>query len=296
MNSVRALAVHGTFREAAEATNTSPASFSRHIIQAETYAGQQLFDRRKNGTQLTLAGVEFLRLLDVLHDASSVFETSVVKLRHPGTEMLNIGCGPLTTRSLIAPLLAEQLSQMPDLRVHIRVKANEEPLEDLRRGVIDVAVCDLTHTPGLSDLDIQVIKKRDVSFWARPEHPIHGRGPVNVADIFRQPFITAHIHRHWRAVIAQILGGDAAAMQIVDQLPQIECDDFAFLTDLACRQDLICAGIDDAFTQHAALGLLRQIPTVEALSWNICGARRKTGSFPALDMFWSNLIQEFGAE
>jgi DNA-binding transcriptional LysR family regulator len=289
VTAVQALARHGSFQEAALAAGISPASFSRHINKAETYVGQALFERRRNGTQTTSAGQEFLRLLDTLDVANGIFEHRVEQLKSDGSPTLSIGCGPLTTHTLTTPLLEQLLQKMPELRVQVAVSANKEPLEALRYGVVDVAICDLTHTPDLNDLDIQVIQKKAVSFWARPQHPIHKEGKISLKDIFQQDVIAPRFHRHWRTAITEILGGDAAARQTVERLPKIECDDYALLFDMACRRDLICGAMRDAVAQHAELGLLKEIRTTEEMNWNICAARRKTVSFPALEAFWADL-------
>jgi DNA-binding transcriptional LysR family regulator len=289
----RALARYGSFREAAQAIGTSAASFSRHISQAETFAGLTLFERRRNGAQVTSAGQEFLRLLDALDTANGVFEQGVEQLGTTGASTLNIGCGPLTTRTIIAPLLKQLLKEMPELRIRVTVSATKEPLEALRRGTLDVAICDLTHTPDLDDLDLQVVEKRPVSFWARPQHPLHGTGSISLADVFRQPIVAPYFHRHWRVAVEEILGGDQAARQIVEHVPKIECDDYGLLLDLACESDLICGGMRDAAAHHEALGLLVELKTTQDLSWNICAARRANTSFPALNTFWTILTDQF---
>ncbi|WP_281995307.1 LysR family transcriptional regulator [Ruegeria faecimaris] len=296
IDAVRSLARHGNFRVAADAIGTSPASFSRYIGQAETYAGQALFERTGRGATIRPAGKRFLQLLDALHNATSQFEAGVKRLRSVDPEVLNIGCGPLTTRTIITPLLAELLDNWPDLRVRVDVRATMEPLEALRIGRLDVAVCDLTHTPNLSDLDIQVVRKEPVFFCARPDHPIHQATPVSIAEVFRHPFITAHMHRHWRSAIAATLGNDEKAWHIVDRLPQIESDDFSLVADMACRADLIAGGMKEDFDQHLKLGMLKEIRTTQPLTWNICAARRKGVKFAALDMFWNRLCHRYGAE
>ncbi len=293
ITAVKALARYGSFREAAQAVGISPASFSRHINQAEGYAGNALFERRRNGAQITSAGQKFLTLLDALDEASSIFEQSVQHLKSTGSPALNIGCGPLTTRTLINPLIELLLEEMPELRISIMVSATKEPLEALRRGTIDVVICDLTHTPDLSDLEIQVIDKRPVSFWARPQHPIHNDAPVHLADIFREHLIAPKFHKYWQAAIAEILGGDRAAWKMVEQIPKVECDDYGLLVDLASKNDLICGGMGDAVAQHAALGLMKEIQTKQELNWNICAARRKGVSFPALDALWELVAGRF---
>lgn len=292
-SAVAALARLGSFREAAAALGTSPASLSRHVARAEEHAGQALFERKRNGVAVTPAGREFLRLLEGLEAANSVFEQGVERLRATGSDILTIGCGPLTTRTLISPILARLLTEMPDLRVRVDVRATKEPLEALRSGGVDAAVCDLTHTPDLSDLDIQVVQRMPVSFWARSEHPIHARGTISLAELFREPLMTPHLHRHWRVGIAEVLGGDASAQRFVERLPQIESDDYGLLVDLACRTDMICGGMTDMFAERASVGALKMIRTHTSLYWNICGVRRKGNRFKALDRFWEELSEGF---
>lgn len=291
--SVQALARLGSFREASAAIGVSPATLSRRISQAEDYAGQLLFERKRNGTSVTNAGQKFLQLLADLESAGSVFERGVLRLRNEGDDLLAIGCGPLATRTIISPSIEMLLSEIPDLRVRIDVRATKEPLEDLRSGRIDIAVCDLTHTPDLSDLEIQVARRRAVSFWARPEHPIHAETPVGLDRLFRQPLMTPFLHKHWRATFADILGGNANAWDLAERLPQIECDDYALLVNLACRCDIVCGGMTDAFEEHAQLGRLQQIKVKSEIKWNICFARRRSHSFDSLDALWRILGMEF---
>jgi DNA-binding transcriptional LysR family regulator len=291
---VKKLARLGSFQGAAEALGTSPASFSRRIARAESFVGHPLFERARSGTHLTPAGSKFVGLLDTLGDARSIFEIGVDRLRETGVDTLRIGCGPLTTRTLIAPVLSRLLGEVPDLRVSVMVRADKEPLEALRSGTLDLAICDLTHTPDLSDLDLQILRKEPVSFWARPGHPVHAQGPISLSAVFALPLISPFLHKHWRAAIARALGDDESAWLTVKAMPLVECDDYALLVDIATRGDLICGGISDAFEQHETLGLLKRIQTTNSMTWNICAARRKGVALPAVDAFWDELIRQSG--
>ena len=162
---VRMLAKHRSFRIAAEVTGTSPSSFSRYISQAEDYAGQSLFERSGKGVVPTSAGRSFLTMLDTLQEAIGQFEASTERLRQTGPDVINIGCGPLAARSIISPILAEAVEKHPDIRAKVKVTSSKEPLESLRTGALDLAVCDLTHTPDLSNLEIKILRKRKTSYW-----------------------------------------------------------------------------------------------------------------------------------
>ncbi len=287
---VRTLAKLRSFRAAAQVVGVSSATFSRRIAATEQKAGKPLFKRLHGSVQLTSFGKAYLEALGPLEHAQRQFEDTIAQLSDQSGAMLRIGCGPLTTRTLIAPILADLLREDPSLRAYLSVSATAAPLDQLRTGQLDVAVCDLTHTTALDDLEIHVMKREGISFWARADHPIFEESSLAVADLLRRPFCTAHLHRHWRDTVVHALGGDEEARQIVARLPQVECCDYAFLIDLTARTDLICVGRKDAFEQHEKLGLLKKVPTIDELKWNICAAKSKRFEHATLDRFWAKLV------
>lgn len=294
VKAVRALARLGSFREAAESISFSPASFSRTIQQAERDLGIHLFERRRNGARLTAAGRDVLGLLEELDNAVGSFEAGVERLRQNGGERLVIACGPLTSRTLVMPVMKELIARNIGIRCAVRVDATKAPLEALRRGDIDVAVCDLTHTANLSDLEIRVLDRRDVVFSAPIDHPIHDQGPVDLADVLRLPLATPYLHNHWRATIAKVLGDDQDAWETVRQMPVVESDDYAFLVDTAFNGGLICGGMAETFHEYEDLGLLKRLSIRQQMQWNICAARRKNWSFETLEAFWDALLRHDG--
>ena len=295
-SAVETLARLGSFREAAAALGTSPATLSRRIAQAEDYAGQPLFERKRSGTTLTSAGEGFVRLIKDLKAAETDFQRGVARLRGTEADILAIGCGPLTTRNIVAPSLIKLLNLFPDLRMRVDVRATKEPLEALRAGRIDIAICDLTHTPDLSDLEIQLVKRLPITFWARPEHPIHSDRPIPLTDVLRQPIMTPFVHKHWRSSVAEALGGDEAAWHVAETIPQIESDDYGLLTELACRYDIVCGGMSETFSELSQLGRLKRIATTTQMQWNICCARKTGHSFGSLDALWTILARDFGLD
>lgn len=290
---VRTLAQNSSFRLSAEVMGTSAASFSRYVSQAEEYAGQSLFERSRQGIAPTSAGKAFLKMLDDLDESISQFKANAERLRSGGPHLINIGSGPLAAKTVISPLIAGMLADFPGFRALINVRASKEPLEALRTGTIDLAVCDLTHTPDLSGLEIKLLRKRKTMFWARPQHSLHRQKKVTIKDIFSHPVATGHLPKYWRNQIAKLLGDTESARKHVSHMPQVESDDYALLNDIACQTDLICGGMPEDFEQHRRLGLLKEIPTVQEMSWNICAARRHNARFPALDEFWGRLSDQY---
>ncbi|WP_283401505.1 LysR family transcriptional regulator [Aliiroseovarius halocynthiae] len=287
------LAQHGSFSLSAEVMETSAASFSRYIKQAEEYAGQSLFERSRLGVLPTPAGKAFLKMLVTLEDSISQFEEGAERLQQDGANLLKIGCGPLAARAVVSPLVSQMLEEHPEFRSRIAVRASKEPLSALRTGILDVAISDLTHTPDVSGIEVLVLKKRKTAFWARPQHPLHRKAPATVAEIFSYPVATPYLPDYWRSLIARLLGDNQDAYERVSRMPQIESDDYSLLNDIACSTDLICGGMPEDFEQYRRMGLLKEIQSVEELTWNICAARRSSAGFPALNTLWDKIADQF---
>ena len=292
IQSVLALAEHQSFRIAAEQTKTTPASFSRYITQAEDYVGQELFERRGKMAFLTPIGQRFVGNLSPLVGAMKEFETGVEKLRAGGIETLRIGCGPLTTRTIIAPQLAALLEQAPHLRASIMVSATHEPLGALRNGDLDLTVCDLTYTADIPDLEVVVLAKRNISLWVRPGHPLLAEKDASLAMALQYPFISAYLPNYWRKLIAEAFFDGQKTVRHIDNFPQIQTDDFSLIAEMATRCDFVCAGMPEDFAPYCKLGTLQELNTGEKIPWNICIARRKGSGFPVLDLLWDRLIKQ----
>ncbi|PYG32510.1 LysR family transcriptional regulator [Pelagimonas varians] len=287
---VRALASFHSFHEAAESLGMSTATLSRHIAKAEEFCGFMLFERRKNGSALTAGGERFLLLADDYTASTTRFENGLRQTRNATEMFLRIGCGPLTTDTLIGPLLERMLAKQPDLRVKVVVRATKEPVEELRAGALDIVIVDLTHTSNLANLDIKVLEKRSVAFFARVGHPIHELGPIAARQVFDYPLASAHLHRHWRATVATMLGGDSTAWRRVEEMPAIECDDFNLLIRLTAKTDHICAGMPETFAKAVADGTHREVQLSHPMPWNICAARRRGLGSQAAHLFWDALL------
>lgn len=284
-----ALARTGSFQLAAKEMGVSNASFSRYIAQAEEDAGFPLFHRSRNNSQLTRLGQEFLPVAKTLREELDLYETRVGALRHQGIETLRVGCGPLTTRTLILPTIRAVLAQKPDTRFRVLVSAHGRPLDLLQQDQYDVFVGDTTYTPAAEGVELMVLQKRSVSFFAHPAHPVHDEAPCSVMDILKHPFASPHLHKHWKAKLIDALGNDQAAVDLVSTQPRIESDDYSFLSGLLAEPGFIVGGMPDVFDVLVATGKAREIPMKGALPWNICAARKTNNTSEVLDLFWAAL-------
>lgn len=131
----------GSIAKAAEIVNVSPPSISASIAQLETEFGIQLFVRKhSHGLALTAGGRAFLKeAIQLLADAEALYAVAVDianQVRGP----LAIGCLS-TFAQIVLPELRRKFEQkFPDVRVRQYERNQEQLLEMLLRGDIDVAL------------------------------------------------------------------------------------------------------------------------------------------------------------
>ena len=129
----------GSFLKASERLHITQTTVSARIRTLEEALGRKLFVRTRNGAALTAAGREFER-----------FAQSFVQLWERARQQLTMPPGRTSVIamggeiSLWNPLLLEWLVWMkahcPQVAVHARVGVADQLLEQLRTGVLDIAV------------------------------------------------------------------------------------------------------------------------------------------------------------
>ncbi|MBO9403042.1 LysR family transcriptional regulator [Shimia sp. R9_3] len=284
-----ALAEKGSFQGAARAMGVSNASLSRYINQAEQHVGTPLFHRSRNSSTLTRAGQEFLPIAEGLRQDLNRYATHVAKLRDRGPGVLHIGCGPLTTRTLIQPAIRAVRAVLPDLRFRVLVSAYGRPLDLLQAGQFDIFLGDLTYTPEADNVEIMVMQKRAIQFMAHRDHAIHDGGPRTLSEVFAYPFASPYLHKHWRSTLTKALGGDVQAEATVSALPQIESDDYHLLTGLLSEPEYIVGGVAESFSEIMPTGQAKPVSMAQEISWNICAARKVENTSLGLEAFWEAL-------
>jgi DNA-binding transcriptional LysR family regulator len=129
----------GSFLKAADRLHVTQTTVSARIRTLEEELGRRLFVRNRNGASLTAAGREFERFAQSF---VQVWERARQQLTIPEgrTSVLALG-GEL---SLWNPLLLDWLvwmkKEQPKIAIHALVGVPDQLLEQLRTGILDVAV------------------------------------------------------------------------------------------------------------------------------------------------------------
>ncbi|WP_341878581.1 LysR family transcriptional regulator (plasmid) [Aminobacter sp. P9b] len=129
----------GSFLRAADRLHVTQTTVSARIRTLEEELGRQLFTRNRNGAQLTPAGREFERYAQSF---VQIWERARHQLAIPSgrTSVVALG-GEL---SLWNPLLLDWLVWMkqakPEIAIHAHVGVPDQLLDQLRTGVLDIAI------------------------------------------------------------------------------------------------------------------------------------------------------------
>ena len=289
LSAVLYLAETGNFQEAAKRLGVSNASLSRYVSMAEEQVGFPLFHRKRGNSGLTREGQKFLLVAKNLQADLKRCADQIERIRLDTSQTVRIGCGPLTPRTLVRPAIQAALQQSQTLRFRVDVSARQAPIEMLESGEIDIYLGDLTHTPETENIELMMFEKREVVFAAHVSHPLHGEFPVTLNELFSYPFASPHLHKHWLAAITRALGGTDDAAEKVRALPQVESDDYAFLTSLLTGPEFVVGGMPETFAERIADGSVGLIETTPSITWNICAARKAGPGQLATETLWKQL-------
>jgi len=178
MRCLVAVAQERHLARAAERLAVSQPAVSRILAELEALAGERLVERTEQGRRgirgLTPAGERLLahavRMLEAVQQAAATLAPS------PGgvAARLRLGALPSAAQSLLPAALVRLRAQMPDLRLEVRVSANDALLDDLRAGTLDLIVGRMSDPRLMEGLSFELLRIEPLVFVVRSGHPLAG--------------------------------------------------------------------------------------------------------------------------
>src|SRR5664280_2842012 len=134
------IAEHGSFTRAAAARGISQPALSHSMALLERSLGARVLDRGKNGATLT----DYGRLLATHAQALTTLLSRAsddVRLKKLGLEgLLAVGASPLACAELVPRAVARLKRESPDILVQIYERPDDQLIEGLRAGEIDLSL------------------------------------------------------------------------------------------------------------------------------------------------------------
>jgi len=137
-----AVARSRNFTRAAEACFVAQPALSQQIRKLEEELGLPMFERRRRGVDLTLAGTAFLGYAEQvlkLVPASKQRISDLQSVRHGSIAVM---CLPTVATYWLPAIISRYRAQYPDIEVNIHEQAGCTP-EDFARGMCDMGIVQL---------------------------------------------------------------------------------------------------------------------------------------------------------
>lgn len=135
-----ALALHGHFGRAADASAISQPALSLQIKELETALGVPLFERGPPRVRLTAFGEQVAdRARVILHGVEDLGDLARAA-RVGGLSRLRLGVIPTIAPYVLPRVIARLMGAHPDLDVHVRETITPRLINDLTQGALDAAI------------------------------------------------------------------------------------------------------------------------------------------------------------
>jgi DNA-binding transcriptional LysR family regulator len=187
---LREVSQRGSFTAAARALGYTQSAVSRQVAALETAAGRPVFERRRDGVVLTVAGskllVRAIRILDEMDAATRELADTTVT-----AAPVRVGAFPTAA----AALLPGVLSSLPrNLVVSAREGGTPALTRSLRVGTLDLAV--LAQAPPFRPLDTEApalevitLAERELLLCVGAGHPFASRSAVEIDELVGQTWV-----------------------------------------------------------------------------------------------------------
>ena len=166
----------------------SQPALSKGLQRLERELGFQLFQREPKGMVMTQASKSFFERTKLLRSSltDAIKEASEIHLGSMG--VLRVGISTLYIDHPFVPAAVMLRSQRPAVRIQVSMGLNDNLLDSLRLGDLDLIICALSDLPP-DDLNHEVLFKDDFRIVARTNHPLTKQSRVTLEDIAKQPWL-----------------------------------------------------------------------------------------------------------
>ncbi|MFD2641255.1 pca operon transcription factor PcaQ [Pseudomonas japonica] len=182
------IARQGSFAKAADAVAISQPAISKTLKELEDLLQTRLFERGKQGVELTPAGVRFMRYAGPCVQA---LREGVSTLRGEEHAPPQVRVGVLSTvESLLMPEVIRRLHQRhAALVVSVATGPSAHLLAQLHVGELDLVIGRMTDSPQIQGLLFEHLYSESMSLVVRPGHPLLRSLPLERARLADYPLV-----------------------------------------------------------------------------------------------------------
>jgi len=178
---LKALAEHGSFGRAAEATHVTQPTLSAGIQELEKVLGAPVVDRARSGVLLTPVGQEALRRANVILNEADALVQAARNAGQPLVGRFRLGVIPTVAPFLLPRALPVLRKRYPNLRLFLREDLTHRLIAALKAGQLDAVLIALPYD--MAGLDWAHVVDDELLAAAPADHPLAREASISPADM-----------------------------------------------------------------------------------------------------------------
>ncbi len=192
-----------SFTKAAESLHMTQPAVTFQVRQLEEHFNTRLFDRTHNRISLTEAGKRVYEYSDRIFELYSEMESAVREMTGDVSGVLMLGASTTIAEYMLPALLGDFKKKYPDVNVQLKVSNSDGIVNMVENNVIDLGVVE---SPVMNkNLVVEVCRVDKLVAVVAPQHPLAGRGSVNIQELLDYPYICREEGSGTREVIAEYM-------------------------------------------------------------------------------------------
>lgn len=193
MNQVLALAREGSFAKAARVLHISQPALSRSIKEVERRVGFTLFERGRQGAELTDAGKTFFRLAAHVVTASEDMHREIALLTGLASGELRIGAGVYPSELFMGRAVGRLMKTSSMVQIRIINDSAAHIIQLLRRREIDIGFVDPRGHEVTTEFTITPLATFTGYAVVRHGHPLFREKRIGLDKAIRYPLCTTSL-------------------------------------------------------------------------------------------------------
>ena len=218
MRQVAAIAKEGSFAKAAKVLHISQPALSRSIREVEEKVGFRMFDREREGTFLTDAGLAFMHKASDILALADNFEQEIQRIKGDNTGYVHVGGGVFATDMCVSEALAAYSRKHARARIRLSNDTSDILIRQLRQRELDLIVIDPVYADAHPDIKAIAMSTHQGYLAVRYGHPLLSRKNLTLQEVVHYPLATLPMMPNRIIRIGKHLSGsDAAEHKFVER-------------------------------------------------------------------------------
>lgn len=203
---LKAIAVEGSFKKAADSLFVSQPAISLQVQNLEKQLNVPLFDRRGRKAQLTQAGSLLLTYSEKIITLCQETCRAIEDLQDLQGGKLIVGASQTTGTYLLPRMLGMFHEKYPEISVNLQVHSTRRTSWSVVNGQVDLAIIGGEVPPDLNDvLEVLPYAEDELALILPPSHPLAKEEIITKEEFYELDFITLDHQSTIRKVIDKIL-------------------------------------------------------------------------------------------